>query len=624
MLMKRVSKRLFVFALLLPLARCTDPRSDAGCTFKWRAFGCTPRADCRLKFRPWFGALGPCIKRDADKQQAEAVRKEERARTAESKPFGKSQAEEAMEEAKALAKAAADAEAKRKKEEARAMEEAKALAKAAADAEAERKKEEARARAKARAVAKAEAEAEAKKRNQRMAIAATASLVVVALVFSRFHGTARQGAWTSEKVAVGGKPDEAEARSKGEETHLAKERKKKEQRAAAKRRAAEKRKAAWKAQAVQDALAEASSAWAAPAAAEARTKSTAAVDNELDQPEDARETSADDTKGTSATEKATASRGKYRKVFTLFRVGKVFGAIERRRSSKAIAPPAPEPAPPLTLPRLVPRSPLTSPLGRFEAAVIQALHAGPGGAHSFKVALQNMHPPPSMVSALRLTTMRLASEALTSNREFDVALVEGVVSTLIGLLHTTLLEARVATRDVLFFPSMESKARLVRLLKTAQLTCDVCVYTITDDEICDVLLSLHARGVKCRVISDDEQAITQKGSCVFRIAEAGIPTVVDEELSYKPRSPGRRSLHRVERNMHHKFALIDSSVLVTGSFNWTRARGCAQRGELPGHKRSGGRRRVCRGVRAPLEQLHRAPRALEPRGGCAHPGDPSR
>ena len=63
-----VGLRFFLACVLafvgVPLVASTDPRSDAGCKFSWRALGCTPAAECRLQFKPWFGTLGPCKKHD--------------------------------------------------------------------------------------------------------------------------------------------------------------------------------------------------------------------------------------------------------------------------------------------------------------------------------------------------------------------------------------------------------------------------------------------------------------------------------------------------------------------------------------------------------------------------------
>eukprot|EP00322_Chrysochromulina_rotalis_P023138 CAMPEP_0115832150 /NCGR_PEP_ID=MMETSP0287-20121206/2509_1 /TAXON_ID=412157 /ORGANISM="Chrysochromulina rotalis, Strain UIO044" /LENGTH=636 /DNA_ID=CAMNT_0003285525 /DNA_START=18 /DNA_END=1928 /DNA_ORIENTATION=- len=138
---------------------------------------------------------------------------------------------------------------------------------------------------------------------------------------------------------------------------------------------------------------------------------------------------------------------------------------------------------------------------------------------------------------------------------------------MIGVLYATFLEPVTTTRDVLFFPSEACKRRLVQLLQAAEVSCDVCVYVITDDDLRDTLLALHRRGVRVRVISDDEQSLA-RDSDVMQLAEAGVPTIVDPEIR-QPRAPNRRSLYRIERNMHNKFALVDSKLLLTGSFNWT-------------------------------------------------------
>lgn len=47
--------------------------------------------------------------------------------------------------------------------------------------------------------------------------------------------------------------------------------------------------------------------------------------------------------------------------------------------------------------------------------------------------------------------------------------------------------------------------RLLQVLRSAQRTLDVCVFTITCDEIADALLQAHQRGVRVRVISDNDQ-----------------------------------------------------------------------------------------------------------------------
>ncbi|KAF9938723.1 hypothetical protein BGZ65_012358 [Modicella reniformis] len=105
-----------------------------------------------------------------------------------------------------------------------------------------------------------------------------------------------------------------------------------------------------------------------------------------------------------------------------------------------------------------------------------------------------------------------------------------------------------------FFPSEENFHQLLRTLDGAQETLDICVFTITDDEIAAAVIRAHERGVRIRIITDDDKADDQ-GSDAKRLAKRNnIPTRVDGSPSH----------------MHHKFAIIDDRLVVNGSYNWTK------------------------------------------------------
>jgi phosphatidylserine/phosphatidylglycerophosphate/cardiolipin synthase-like enzyme len=91
------------------------------------------------------------------------------------------------------------------------------------------------------------------------------------------------------------------------------------------------------------------------------------------------------------------------------------------------------------------------------------------------------------------------------------------------------------------------------LLHACRKTADLCVYTITDDRISAEVLAAHRRGVAVRVVTDNEKAY-DTGSDVLEMARAGIPVRIDDSPYF----------------MHHKFALFDGDLLLTGSYNWTR------------------------------------------------------
>jgi len=104
-----------------------------------------------------------------------------------------------------------------------------------------------------------------------------------------------------------------------------------------------------------------------------------------------------------------------------------------------------------------------------------------------------------------------------------------------------------------FSPGEDCPRAIIRLLEDATHALDVCVFTITDDRISNSLLDAHRRGVKFRVITDNDKALDE-GSDVDRIGRAGVPLRVD----------------RTRFHMHHKFAVIDGQWLLSGSYNWTR------------------------------------------------------
>lgn len=112
-----------------------------------------------------------------------------------------------------------------------------------------------------------------------------------------------------------------------------------------------------------------------------------------------------------------------------------------------------------------------------------------------------------------------------------------------------------------FSPGEACLNLIVRRLSAARKSLDLCVFTITDDRISRVILDAHRRGVKLRVITDNDKAL-DAGSDIHRFREAGVPVKFDPA--------GRPSDPHTSGHMHHKFAVIDGARLLNGSYNWTR------------------------------------------------------
>lgn len=120
------------------------------------------------------------------------------------------------------------------------------------------------------------------------------------------------------------------------------------------------------------------------------------------------------------------------------------------------------------------------------------------------------------------------------------------------------LDAANATAAVVssayFSPGDACLRRLSDLMRGCRATLDVCVFTIADDRLTDAILDCHARGVRVRVVSDNDKQY-DAGSDIARLRSHGVPVRLDD----------------APHHMHHKFALADGRLLANGSFNWTRS-----------------------------------------------------
>ena len=116
------------------------------------------------------------------------------------------------------------------------------------------------------------------------------------------------------------------------------------------------------------------------------------------------------------------------------------------------------------------------------------------------------------------------------------------------------------TTQAYFSPGDACLDQIIEQVASARRTIDICVFTITDNRISDRLVRAHDRGIRTRVITDNDKAHDQ-GSDIARLRTVGIPVRVDQ----------------TEFHMHHKFAIFDGKTTMTGSYNWTRS--AAERNE---------------------------------------------
>jgi phosphatidylserine/phosphatidylglycerophosphate/cardiolipin synthase-like enzyme len=108
--------------------------------------------------------------------------------------------------------------------------------------------------------------------------------------------------------------------------------------------------------------------------------------------------------------------------------------------------------------------------------------------------------------------------------------------------------------EVYFSPNAGATAAIIRELAQARSEILVQAYSFTSAPISQALLAAHKRGVRIAVLLDKSQR-TQKYSSATFLTNAGIATFIDAK-------------HAIA---HNKIILIDKSVVITGSFNFTKA-----------------------------------------------------
>lgn len=95
--------------------------------------------------------------------------------------------------------------------------------------------------------------------------------------------------------------------------------------------------------------------------------------------------------------------------------------------------------------------------------------------------------------------------------------------------------------------------QLAAAIGGARSTLDIAAYEFNNEILTEAVIEAHERGVRVRVVTDDEAGIEDDETTLSRLIAAGIPVVDDDRTDL----------------MHNKFVIIDGSVVWTGSWNLT-------------------------------------------------------
>jgi len=96
--------------------------------------------------------------------------------------------------------------------------------------------------------------------------------------------------------------------------------------------------------------------------------------------------------------------------------------------------------------------------------------------------------------------------------------------------------------------------KIIDTINNAEDSILIAMYSFTDDELGDAVVAAYReRGLDVRIMLDGSQRDGTQGKEWPKLKAAGIPISVEHLIG----------------SLHHKFAVIDGKVVITGSYNWS-------------------------------------------------------
>jgi phosphatidylserine/phosphatidylglycerophosphate/cardiolipin synthase-like enzyme len=116
---------------------------------------------------------------------------------------------------------------------------------------------------------------------------------------------------------------------------------------------------------------------------------------------------------------------------------------------------------------------------------------------------------------------------------------------------------------VYFSPNGGCEDAIVEAISHANREIEVAMYAFTSRNLARALVNAKRRGVKVKVVLDGSFNTENQYSKGEYLRRSGIPIRL-----VTPHGQWGRA-REWEGKMHNKFAIIDGSTVITGSYNWT-------------------------------------------------------
>ena len=141
-----------------------------------------------------------------------------------------------------------------------------------------------------------------------------------------------------------------------------------------------------------------------------------------------------------------------------------------------------------------------------------------------------------------------------------IAQLQGILSD-VGQTQAGTAVPQQGTVEVAFSPNRGALQLVLKAINSATRTIDMMAYAFTSAEVTRALLNARKRGVTVRLVVDHDQNLSAKNKNTKSVA--ALAALVNSGATV--RSVSTYLL------MHDKCAILDSSHVQTGSFNYTQA-----------------------------------------------------
>lgn len=160
------------------------------------------------------------------------------------------------------------------------------------------------------------------------------------------------------------------------------------------------------------------------------------------------------------------------------------------------------------------------------------------------------------------------------DKEIEVLFFPDQVTNEIDMIAETRELRAIMYNEVLCELDKEDETGLQRLLhhiNTATKSIDLCLFLVTSEPLCDCIIEKINQGVKVRAIVDGTtyESPDSKASKFQTNGAIVISSWCQTNYFKDSFTLAELGLTNGDLLMHHKFAVIDNSILITGSFNWT-------------------------------------------------------